>query len=196
MKTYRGKRIWEGDELPWAVRGSRVLVKPDQPKDRSEGGLVIPEIAQHRAWFGTIIGAGLSALDGMTDYDDRIGDRVCYGQFAGMWEEWDHITKTGDAACDHEWSWLKCDLVETNMFSCKCGAERTVERILIMDVEDLKGNEDAALRRSNGETEVKRIPTASGRLQHQLFRRGEVNPVSMTPDVVATNGTYQNSTAS
>jgi hypothetical protein len=82
------------------------------------------------------------------------------------------------------------------MFSCKCGAERTVERILIMDVGDLKGNEDATIRRSNGETEVKRIPTASGRLQHQIFRRGEVNPVSMTPDVVATNGTYQNSTAS
>ncbi len=189
MKLYKGKRIWEGDELPWLVRGSRVLVKPDQPKDRTEGGLVIPDIAQHRAFFGRILGAGLAALDQMRDQGDEVGDRVCYGQFAGLWEEWDHITKPGDRNCDHEWAWMKCDLTETNMFSCKCGAERTVERILILDVDDLKGNEDAAIRLNTGEIKIDRVETHSGRFQHQIRRKGDAEPARPT------NGLYQNSTA-
>lgn len=186
MKLYKGKRIWEGDELPWLVRGSRILVKPDKPKSETEGGLYIPDIAKFHANFGVIVGAGLAALDQMRDQGDQIGDRVCYGQFAGIWEEWDHITKAGKVDHDHEWNRVRCDVDETNLFGCACGAERTVERLNIMDVDDLKGNEDAAIRLNRGDISIQLIgPTQSGRMQHQIVSRGEA-PI--------TNG-FSNSTA-
>ncbi len=168
-----GKHIFEGDELPWQPRGNRILVKPELPTDKTEAGLIIPEQAQFRGAFGTIVAAGLAALDQMADQGDRIGDRVCYGRYSGVeggvWEEWDHITKPGKAGCDHSWRSAPCKWDRMQIKACDvCQAERTLEPLLVMDIDDVKANEDVARRMNAGELKIKKDYTASGRTQHVL----------------------------
>jgi len=148
----RGKRVYEAGELPAAPRGSRILVKPDEPDDQTVTGLKIPDVAKNRVATGVILSAGLAAHDQMHDHLDKVGDRVWWGLLAGVWQEWDHIVKPGkDASCGHNepdcWSRHPCTRDRTNAFACKCGAIRWQEAILLMDVDDLQANEDLEERK-------------------------------------------------
>lgn len=173
-----GKKIYEANELPWLPRGSRIMIKPDKPDEQTECGLVIPGEAQKRGMMGMIVAAGLGARDQMHDQGDEVGDRICFGQFAGIWEEWDHITEPGsDAKCAHAaWDRVPCRLDRTNAFACSaCGAKRFQEPLLIMDVDDIKGNEDAARRLDRGEISIRHGVTTGGRTQFHLARKDETN---------------------
>jgi len=170
MILYKGKKIFEGNELPYIPRGTRILVRPDPPRDQSEGGLVIPDIAQHRGKTGTIVAAGLEARDHMFDQGDQIGDRVMWGQLAGIWQEWDHIVEPGkDKKCSHEeWSRAPSTIDRTSAFKCDdCGAKRLQEPLLLMDVDDMQANEDLAARMQATETTVVNGVTNGGKTQHR-----------------------------
>jgi chaperonin GroES len=169
MILYKGKKIYEGDELPMQPRGSRVLVRPDPPEDRSAGGLHVPDIAQQRGNKGTILAAGLAALDQMEDHCDQPGDRVLFGRLAGIWEEWDHITEPGKKGCKHE-EWLRAPTVidRTSAFKCStCGAQRLQEPLLLMDADDMQANIDLAERMNRREVNYKNIDTTGVRTQYR-----------------------------
>lgn len=62
--------------------GARILVKPDQPEDRSRGGIWIPDKAKKPTGTGVVVsmGPGMLMKDG-TRYpmpDCSVGDRVVY----------------------------------------------------------------------------------------------------------------------
>src|SRR6185369_12127250 len=127
----------KGNELPAAPSGDRILVQTDPPGDKI-GRIWIPDIAKLRAHTGVIVHAGLKALDTMYDNDHRIGDRVWWGQFAGVIEKWDHITKPGrNPKCEHnghgddhgaQWESLPCDVDMVRLWTCRdCAAERREE---------------------------------------------------------------------
>jgi len=70
--------------------GGHILVLPDPVKEVTKGGIFIPETVrekeQQAATSGKVISVGKSAW---ADLDDghawaKVGDRVCYGRYAGM----------------------------------------------------------------------------------------------------------------
>lgn len=176
MILHKGKKIYEGDELPCVPRSSRILVRPDPPVDRSEGGLTIPDIAQQRGNKGRILSGGLSALDQNFDHGDRIGDRVWFGRMAGIWEEWDHIVEPGNSKkCKHEeWDRAPATADRTFAFKCAaCGALRVQEPLLLMDADDIQANEDLADRMRERQVTVECGSTATGATQHRyIYKEG------------------------
>lgn len=164
----------KGNELPAFPSNDRIMVKPDVPPEK-EGVLWVPDVAKHRANKGVILHAGLSASDMCHDHEHRIGDRVWWGQFAGVIEEWSHITKPGDDSCSHDWDRGSSPGDRMVLRTCtKCHAEWLTEPILIMNVEDILANETAEERRRNGEFTVAKANTEDGKTQHVIRRAGEV----------------------
>ncbi len=161
------------DELPALPENDRIMVLPDAPKKTTEGGIEIPEDAQRHANYGVVVAAGLKASDVLHDHGGRIGDRIWFGQYAGVIEEWDHIIKAGKKRCKHDWARAP------EMFSprrtgyrCKCGAVRMQEPLLIMNVEDILANVTKAERVRSGETILVCGATAEGRTQHVFMTPG------------------------
>jgi co-chaperonin GroES (HSP10) len=169
MFLCKGKKIFDMHELPFIPRGSKVLVKPDEPDGETVGGLVIPEMAKFRCSTGTVLAAGLAALDQMHDQGDEIGDRMVWGQLAGIWMEWDHIVATGKKKdCKHEGDWDRhpCTRDRTQAFACSvCGAIRWQESILLMDVDDLQASENVADRLRSGALKPVFDTTDTGKTQ-------------------------------
>lgn len=62
-----------------------VAVRPDDPEERTEGGIIIPETSQEKPMRGTILAAGPGTLkDGKRlALSVREGDVVLYGRYAG-----------------------------------------------------------------------------------------------------------------
>ncbi len=182
------------DELPALPEADRIMVRPNPPVTTTIGGLEIPVIAQNQAHQGRIIAAGLKALDIMYDNGQQIGDEVLYGQFAGAWEEWDHIMKPGnDPDCAHaEWSRHSPSTIrdDKSHYRCSgyicdsCGALRLQEPLLIMNVGDVMANVDKAARARSGEMAIVIGRTEDGRTCHRIIRQGE----TYVTDSTATNG--------
>lgn len=63
------------------ILGTRVLIKPDPKKDKTESGLYIPERAQENSTTGTVIEVG----PGTKNYEMSVkkGDRVMFGKYGG-----------------------------------------------------------------------------------------------------------------
>jgi chaperonin GroES len=176
-----------GNELPAMPNNDRIIVRPDPPKDRSEGGIIIPETSKEWATKGILVHAGLKARDIMYDHGHEMGDRIWFGQFAGVWQEWDHVTEEGsDVACEHgDWRTLGCDLPKTYRRKCgMCGAIRTQEPIFIMNAEDILANETAEERRRKAEMGISRGRTEDGATMHVIVRPGDKN---MTTTLEGTN---------
>ena len=174
--------ILEGDALPCAPNNDRIMVRPDPPQGQTDGGLIIPEIAQKRASFGVIVHAGLKARDELYDNGHEIGDRIWFGQFAGVWEEWDHIIVAGkDTKCPHE-SWSRRpspgDRMQAKECSA-CGARRLQEPVLIMNVGDILVNERLEERRRSAGWSIVRGQTADGKTCH-FWQRGPVSTTNHT----------------
>lgn len=173
------------DELPALPEGDRIMVRPNPPVTKTIVGLEIPEVAQNQAHEGKILAAGLKALDIMFDNGQEVGDMVVYGQFAGAWEEWDHIMKLGkDADCEHaEWSRHHPSTIrdDKSKYRCSgyicdaCGALRLQEPILIMNVGDVLANITKAERVREGKMAIVIGETAEGKTQHYVPRM-KVNP--------------------
>ena len=164
------------DELPSVPLNDRIMVLPDPPPDKTEGGLAIPDIAQKQASSGRILDAGLKAMDVLYDNGDRVGDVILYGQFAGVWEEWDHIVKDGnDPECEHDWMHRKLE----NSFRrqgrecAKCGAHRLQEPLLVMMVGDILANVTKAARVRSGEISLTRGTAIDGKTVYYYKRRDE-----------------------
>ena len=64
----------------------RVLVKPLEAKEKTKGGIVLPDTAKEKPQEGEIIsaGKGRTAQDGKTTpLEVKIGDKVLYGKYSG-----------------------------------------------------------------------------------------------------------------
>lgn len=162
-----------GDELPGTPNNDRVMVKPDPPPEK-EGALWVPDIAKHRANKGVLMAAGLLAHDKLADNDDRIGDRIWWGQYAGVIEEWDHITEPGREGCEHTWSRGPSPGDRITLFLCDCGAKRLKEPTLVMNVEDILVNEDKEARRRRGEIVLFKAQDKDGKTVHRYMTPAEI----------------------
>jgi co-chaperonin GroES (HSP10) len=160
-------------ELPAAPRGHRILCLPDPPKAESECGLIIPDSAMLLPHYGTILHAGLNARDAMYDHGDEIGDRVWWGKFAGVMEEWDRLIEEKGAylLCEHSWNRLASPGKNVHMFSCThCKSVRRVDPLVVMNHDDILCNVDAEKRMREGKQTQVRGKTASGATQHYINR--------------------------
>lgn len=162
-------------ELPACPSGDRILVKPEMPETESAGGIAIPETSQHQASFGTLLHAGLAARDQMHDNGHELGDRIWFGQFAGVIAQWDRIIKEGkNPLCAHA-EWTRAapfGVFRTHHFEClECGAKRSQEPILAMKVEDIIANDDLEARMRRGAVRVVRAVDGMGRTQHVIKRK-------------------------
>lgn len=66
--------------------GDRVLIKPSQEKEKTKGGIVLPDTAKEKPQEGEIIavGEGRKTEDGKTiPLTLKVGDRVLYGKYSG-----------------------------------------------------------------------------------------------------------------
>ena len=70
----------------------RVLLKPDEPEEKTESGIYLPENAQEKPMTGEVLAVGPGKLqdDGnRAPMSVKVGDRVLYGKFAGTEVELD-----------------------------------------------------------------------------------------------------------
>ena len=66
--------------------GDRVLIKPSEEKEKTKGGIVLPDTAKEKPQEGEIIavGEGRKTEDGKTiPLTLKVGDRVLYGKYSG-----------------------------------------------------------------------------------------------------------------
>jgi chaperonin GroES len=64
----------------------RVLVKPDEPEERTESGIILPDSAQEKPLTGEVVAVGPGKLNDSgerTPVSVQPGDRVFYGRFGG-----------------------------------------------------------------------------------------------------------------
>jgi chaperonin GroES len=66
--------------------GDRILVKPSEEKEKTKGGIVLPDTAKERPQEGEVIavGEGKKTDDGKTiPLSIKVGDKVLYGKYSG-----------------------------------------------------------------------------------------------------------------
>jgi len=66
--------------------GDRVLIKPCEEKEKTKGGIVLPDTAKERPQEGEIVavGEGRRTDDGKTiPLSLKVGDKVLYGKYSG-----------------------------------------------------------------------------------------------------------------
>lgn len=166
------RKIMGIGELPSAPLGDRVLVIRDQPQLESEGGIKIPENAGSKPNTGRLVHAGLQARDKMWDHGLEIGDSVVWGQFAGVYYQWDHLVKNGDPKCSHpEWSRMARPYEDASAFRCDtCSAERWVEPASLMNVDDIQTSVELEEKLRTGKFTIKRGKNADGATCHFIER--------------------------
>lgn len=167
-------RLCRPGELPVIPTRSRILVQPDRPADTTEGGLAVPEEAQHRPYSGKILAAGLQALDVMRDNGINIGDSCWLSKFGGVREEFDRVTD-GPWECKspdgHSWSRRPSPGADIHAWECElCGAKRIKEPITMADVDDILGVVEHAKETHAGTMKVVTKNTDNG-IQHFYERK-------------------------
>jgi co-chaperonin GroES (HSP10) len=163
------------DQLPAQPRGSRILVRPLPPVEESEI-IITPDDQKRRPNKGTIVAAGLTALDQLHDHGDRLGDLIWWGKFAGVMEEHDHLVTPGAKDCSHSWVRTPDPHPHNRSWECsqpKCGARRQAELLLVMNADDILANESLARRLEQGAVEILRSKTANGQTQHYIERKDQ-----------------------
>ncbi|MEX0886212.1 MAG: co-chaperone GroES [Phycisphaeraceae bacterium] len=64
----------------------RVLIKPEEPEEKTAGGIYLPESAQEKPLIGNVLAVGPGKLndDGTrTEPSVKKGDKVLYGKYSG-----------------------------------------------------------------------------------------------------------------
>lgn len=161
------------NDLPFAVVGERCLIMEHPPKERSEGGLYLPDNAKERYYSGTLLDAGLQARDKLFDAGIRIGDDVEFGRYAGLREAWDRIVEGDHTLADDAYDWSPLDVTAgvRRRYKCaKTGAIRSIDSIIVLNVDDVIGSHQLAGRFRAGEAAYKRGKTAEGSTQHYVER--------------------------
>jgi len=164
-------------DLPWAVTGERCAILEKPAKDRTAGGLYVPDTAKERYYSGRLLDAGLQARDKLFDNGYEIGDEVEFGRYSGLREAWDHIVDWGKATPqtpDDAFDW-KFDKegsnTAMNRYTCaKTGAVRVVESVIVLNVDDLLASVQLAERLRAGKMSLKRGVTSEGKTQHYIER--------------------------
>ena len=66
-------------------RGNRVLIRPQETSDVTEGGIIIPDMAKDRPQIGEImaVGDGEWVMGDFHAMDLGVGDIVLYGKYVG-----------------------------------------------------------------------------------------------------------------
>lgn len=157
------------NDLPFAVVGERCVLKADPPRKRTIGGLELPVTSQLKPFTGVILDAGLQARDKLRDHGINIGDRVWYGKFAGIVEEWDHVIEGDHTLPDdaYDWKFKSAEPGEPTLYECaKTGAVRAVEPIVVFNSDDILASAELADRLRAGLVSYERAPTTDGREQH------------------------------
>ncbi len=128
-------------QLPGAPVGNRILIRPHPPEEKTEGGIITPEVAKQWLFAGVLIGAGDQAMEKLDDHGIMIGDEVTYGKYAGVIQEWQHVVKDGnDPACEHDGAW---DIVQKISEECwlrecrTCKTQKLTERVIMADADDI-----------------------------------------------------------
>lgn len=150
--------------------GDRVLVRRMEPQDESV--IVTPDIAKEWLNAGQLIAAGDQAAEKLYDLGVELGDEIWFGKYAGVIEEWRHITKPGeDPACEHDgvWDFIATLGKDRTLRRCRaCGAEREEEPMLMMNVQDLQCSVDLQERIETGLVKRVRMQDAEGRTRFVL----------------------------
>ncbi len=66
--------------------GDRVLIKPSEEKEKTKGGIVLPDTAKERPQEGEVVavGEGKKTDDGKVIAPTlKVGDKVLYGKYSG-----------------------------------------------------------------------------------------------------------------
>ncbi|MCM8773829.1 MAG: co-chaperone GroES [Candidatus Omnitrophica bacterium] len=66
--------------------GDRVVIKPSEEKERTKGGIVLPDTAKEKPQEGEIVavGEGKRSDDGkIIPLSVKVGDKVLYGKYSG-----------------------------------------------------------------------------------------------------------------
>ncbi len=64
----------------------RLLLKPTEGKEKTAGGLFIPDTAKEKPQEGVVVAAGKGKVQDngrITPLDVKVGDRVLYGKYSG-----------------------------------------------------------------------------------------------------------------
>ena len=61
--------------------GDRILVKQNEEKEQTRGGIIIPDSAKEKPLKGKVIAAGSGKTD--EPITVKVGDEVLYGQYSG-----------------------------------------------------------------------------------------------------------------
>lgn len=166
-------------DVPYAVTGERCAIVEKPPKGRTEGGLIIPDIAKMRYFAGRLIDAGLQARDKLYDHGYELGDEVTFGQYAGLREAWDHVVEGDHTLPDDCYKWSRD--VEASSSVCeryiceKTGAIRLIESLIIVNVDDLLASIQLAERLRSGQMRIvrKKYETPSGERVYHAIERAE-----------------------
>lgn len=81
--------------FPWMPTEDRVVIKPDDAEEVTEGGILLPSQAREKPLQGTVIAVGPGKLlpDGRRgDMPVVVGDLVRFGRYSGM----EHALKVED----------------------------------------------------------------------------------------------------
>lgn len=73
----------------------RIIVRPATSDDTTSAGIILPESAQEKPQYGTVIAVGPGKLnddDERTPLSVTIGDEVVYGKYSATEIEWDGET--------------------------------------------------------------------------------------------------------
>lgn len=161
-------------DLPFSVVGDRCLIMEAAPKERSEGGIYVPENAKERYFSGQLLDAGLNARDKLYDAGIEIGDYVEFGRYAGLREAWDRIIE-GDARLpdeDYDWKFLDTVTGVQRRYRCeKTGAVRCIDSVIVLNVDDIIGSKELAERRRSKAMDIERGMSPEGSTLHYIVRK-------------------------
>lgn len=75
--------------------GDRVLLKRLEHQEKTEGGIIVPDVAKEKAQTGTVVAIGKGRVDttsGTTiPLQVQVGDKVYFGKYSGTEAGNDHL---------------------------------------------------------------------------------------------------------
>jgi len=83
-----------GDIMKVKPLGDRVLIKPSEEKEKTKGGIVLPDTAKEKPQEGKVVavGEGRRNEEGkLIPFTLKVGNKVLYGKYSGT-----EITVDGD----------------------------------------------------------------------------------------------------
>jgi co-chaperonin GroES (HSP10) len=139
-----GKGVQPTFKLPQLPVGHRVAVIDDLAGRFSSAGIEMPDANNSADTTGTLVAAGLAALDVLHDHGVKLGDRVSWGAYAGQWQEYDDQKEI-------------------------LGVIRNVKvKYLMISVNDIVGSFGLADRIYDGKTNIRKGTHTDGRVQHYI----------------------------